>query len=779
MKNILLSFVMILSVIMLNAQSVQRNVVIVEIGTGTWCQYCPGAAVGAEELIANGAHVAVIENHNGDVYANTFSNARNSYYGISGYPTAKFDGVVTEEGGAACPNGNMYSSYEGDYNQRYSIPSPVSICFSGTHVGNDYTITVNVTKLANLSGSDPRLHLVLTESNIAVNWQGCMTEVDYVNRLMVPGSNGTTVSFSSGNTQVYTLTFTVDPGWNLANCELVAFLQDNATKEVYNGIKSPMNSLPASVFTLNDFTSNVTSGCSPLTVNFTTTQPSNVTYTWTFEGGNPTTSTISAPTVNYTNTGVYDVVLFGTDGVCSSSRVKSDYITVNGSPANPSTPNGETSLCENPSNQTYSILPIPAADSYVWELLPAESGVLTPNGNSCSINWSDTWLGVATLKVKAGNSCGESNWSPALSIAINAYPGQCPPPAGQVQLCANASNTPYTTAGIPNATYYFWELTPASAGTVDQGSSSTEVNWADDFSGSASLRVVANNGACGGTYSEPLAISINTAPAVYTVSGGGTYCGPSGIGMPVDLSGSETGTTYSLMLNGTSTGITMNGTGSAISFGNQLSAGNYTVSASSQNSCSAAMTGIAPISVDPQAPVKPSDPLGPAVVITTANPTSSYTTNGSQYATTYSWSISPADAGTINGDLATSTVTWNQSYIGSSVIKVQGVNTCGNSEYSNEITTTVNIGVGIPNNALAGGFALTPNPAHNTVTLTSQTPAEWNLYILNYLGDVVVQKATTGPVKEVVIDISNLPAGVYTAVISTQQGKTSQKLLVQ
>ena len=52
---------------------------------GTWCPYCPGAAMGADDLIANGYNVAVVEYHNGDSYTNTASDARNNYYRITSY----------------------------------------------------------------------------------------------------------------------------------------------------------------------------------------------------------------------------------------------------------------------------------------------------------------------------------------------------------------------------------------------------------------------------------------------------------------------------------------------------------------------------------------------------------------------------------------------------------------------------------------------------------------------------------------------------------------------
>ena len=120
MKKVLLTIMIIAFTAGLFAQQVDRERVIVEIATGTWCGYCPGAAMGADDLVANGHDVAIIEYHNGDAYANTASNARNSYYAVSGYPTAHFDGVLDVVGGSA--TSSMYGSYLPLYNQRIVIP---------------------------------------------------------------------------------------------------------------------------------------------------------------------------------------------------------------------------------------------------------------------------------------------------------------------------------------------------------------------------------------------------------------------------------------------------------------------------------------------------------------------------------------------------------------------------------------------------------------------------------------------------------------------------------
>ena len=68
MRKFFLLFPLFITIVMVNAQQVDRDKVVVEIATGTWCQYCPGAAMGAEDLLANGKEVAIVEYHGGDEY---------------------------------------------------------------------------------------------------------------------------------------------------------------------------------------------------------------------------------------------------------------------------------------------------------------------------------------------------------------------------------------------------------------------------------------------------------------------------------------------------------------------------------------------------------------------------------------------------------------------------------------------------------------------------------------------------------------------------------------
>jgi hypothetical protein len=79
-------------------------------------------------------------------------------------------------------------------------------------------------------------------------------------------------------------------------------------------------------------------------------------------------------------------------------------------------------------------------------------------------------------------------------------------------------------------------------------------------------------------------------PTAFEVIESGSYCAGEG-GLPVGLSGSETGVTYTLYKDGDAQVPPVDGTGDAISFGNQLS-GTYTVSGTNVNGTTE-MTGSA------------------------------------------------------------------------------------------------------------------------------------------------------------------------------------------
>lgn len=311
---------------------VTRDKVVVEVGTGTWCTYCPGAAMGIDDLIANGWPVAAVENHNGDPFANNYSNARNTFYNISGYPTAVFDGGNAVVGGSHTQS--MYSSYWPKVQQRMAVPSPVTIEVWGSHTGLTYNVTVTVTKVSNINGSDIRLHVCLTESDIVYAWQG-MSELNYVNRLMVPDQNGTVLNFSGSDVLEIPLTFNLQTGWNTVHMELVAFVQTNSNKEIHNGYKVKLPFLlPPPPPLASNFSSEDTISCEGYEVQFDDASTGSPTaWYWEFPGGTPDTSREQNPAIVYNTAGKYDVTLIVTRGTTSDTTLKSEFIEVYPLPA--------------------------------------------------------------------------------------------------------------------------------------------------------------------------------------------------------------------------------------------------------------------------------------------------------------------------------------------------------------------------------------------------------------------------------------------------------------
>ncbi len=236
-----------------NTYTTQRDMVVVEIATGTWCTYCPGAALGADDLITNGCSVAVVENHNGDPFAYAGSDARNNYYSVPGFPTAIFDGQQQFVGGDHTQS--MYQYYLPIYESRVPINSAYTLSIFGDHSGNDYDLTVRVHKVATTPPyNNIVLQLALTESDIQYNWQG-QTHLNFVSRTMAPDANGTPLDFSSGDIQDIDLSFTMGANWVSDNCELVAFIQNNDDKEILQGTKVALLELAPLPVELTSFTS--------------------------------------------------------------------------------------------------------------------------------------------------------------------------------------------------------------------------------------------------------------------------------------------------------------------------------------------------------------------------------------------------------------------------------------------------------------------------------------------------------------------------------------------
>ncbi|MEA2041436.1 MAG: T9SS type A sorting domain-containing protein [Bacteroidota bacterium] len=238
------------------AGGVARDLVLYEIGTGTWCTYCPGSAMGADDMVENGHDVAILEYHYGDGYENPTSLARIDYYGIASYPTSVIDGINVFSGGSATET--LYPSYLNYYNSRISVPSLYTLGMDITHVADEtFNVNIDVTEEYEYLTGDVTLHVAITESHIPDSWL-VMDEVNFFCFDMLPDATGTLLDFSSGTTDNLNQDFTLDMSiHDINNCEVVAFVQDEDSKEIINAVKLDLEVLGLDVNSLTNSNINI------------------------------------------------------------------------------------------------------------------------------------------------------------------------------------------------------------------------------------------------------------------------------------------------------------------------------------------------------------------------------------------------------------------------------------------------------------------------------------------------------------------------------------------
>jgi hypothetical protein len=222
------------------------------------------------------------------------------------------------------------------------------------------------------------------------------------------------------------------------------------------------------------------------------------------------------------------------------------------------------------------------------------SATLTANGGT-SYAWSTgattaaitvSTAGTYTVTATNANGCSATSTS---TITVNPLPTPTiteTDNSGTTNndgiICAGASATLTANGG----TSYAWS-TGATTATITVTPAGTTTYTV----------TVTNVNGCSATSTST--ITANPLPTAFSVTGGGSYCA-GGTGVPVGLSGSQTGVNYQLKVNSGNTGVPVAGTGSAISFGNQTIAGTYTVVATSTSTgCTGAMNGSATVTINP------------------------------------------------------------------------------------------------------------------------------------------------------------------------------------
>lgn len=761
MKKLILSSFIIISTFFLSAQ-VNRQIVLVEIATGTQCQYCPGSAMGLDDLYTNGDPVAGIEYHSyssGDPFNTPEGAARNSYYGVTGYPTAQFDGEWDQVVGGSNTQ-TMYSSYLPKVSARMAIQSDFTVEIYGDNTGNNYDITVRVNKVSAYSGSNLKVRFALTETNIPYNWYG-LTTIDYTERLMVPDENGTTVSFASGNTVDVSLSFVFNSSWVNSNCELIAWIQDDDNKHVLHSASVMLLALQPDVATAN-FTCDETTICEGGAVQFTDLSGGAITsWNWTFEGGTPATSTDQNPLVTYNTPGVYDVTLYVSDGTTNSTMSNADMIETITTPVQPNAPIGELEAC-NSGSYLYTTQAVPNADSYTWELSPSDAGTLTGNGTEATFESDDTWIGAYTISVRADNSCGTGIWSSLLSCNLNFTPAPFWLSTGG-GMCEGGP-------GIE----------------VTQDGSETDINYELYRDGNYTNITVAGTG-------NPISFGFQTEEGIYTVTAVAAVCNLEMYGTPwlynietpgqpstpdgPTLACNNSSSNYSVSivdyadtiywdLTPVEAGYVIGGYFEADIEWDANFTGTAYLNAQAANQC-----GTGPVSDNLEIIVENTPtPIVTGQALVCNDEQSDYSVDNNT-GSTYEWDVV---GGTIVSGAGTSAISvlWGDPGDGSVFITETSAASCVG--YSNYYEVTIDECIGIDESSADNIISLFPNPAKSNIEIvfTEKAGQKYTVLVYNSVGMVMteISSVTFTEKQNVNIDISSYQSGIYIVNLKTESG---------
>lgn len=179
-----------------------------------------------------------------------------------------------------------------------------------------------------------------------------------------------------------------------------------------------LSGVASAVQPVASFTGAPTTLCSGSTVTFTNTSTDATSYSWSFPGGTPATSTDANPVVTYATAGVYDVTLTATNAAGSDVETVTGYITVNEAPASPGTISGTTTVCSGATGNVYSITAVPGATSYTWT---APSGATITAGQGTTSATITMGSASGDITVTATNACGTSP-NNTQAIIVNAIP---------------------------------------------------------------------------------------------------------------------------------------------------------------------------------------------------------------------------------------------------------------------------------------------------------------------------------------------------------------------
>lgn len=474
-----------------------------------------------------------------------------------------------------------------------------------------------------------------------------------------------------------------------------------------------------------DFTAAQTSLCPGATVNFSDNSTSSpTTWSWSFPGGTPNTSTQQNPTITYNTPGTYSVTLTAGNGTTNDTQTLNSYITVNAAP------NGTTSIVDaacGQSNGSASVTATGGSAPYSYSWSPSGgSGATASNLSAGAYNVTITDANgcTSTTSANVGNQGGPT-------VVPSSTNAGCAQNDGAASVNVSGGQAPYTYSWSPNVS------TSSSATGLVAGTYNVTVTDANSC-----VEVVT------------ITISALPLPSV-AASGTDEVCEGDCDGT---LNAAPSGGTSPYSYNWD------NSIGSGDTHTN-VCPGNYTVTITDANGCTSTDTYTVAAGAANPVPVFTSS----ANQVTLGTPISF--TNTSTNGTSYSWDFGDGNSSV---DMSPS---HTYASAGTYTVTLTVTNAAGCSA-STTATIVVDESIGLSENDLDDKIQLYPNPTTGKVEIVLTTSQVQNVTVVTPLGQTVEEHLLNGKM-ELSMDLGHLSNGLYFLVFTTGNSTTMKQLIVR
>ncbi|MEO0115417.1 MAG: T9SS type A sorting domain-containing protein [candidate division WOR-3 bacterium] len=249
-KSLLILLVLLFVGISYSAQ----RMVVGEMFTNTSCGPCYAANLTLNQIAVDcSTYLAIIRYHtwwpsqyDPFYYANIPENtARTQFYSTNYVPRLMIDGTID--------GGSTHSNWRNLIDNRASLVSPLRIVVTAQYQGSEATNAWATAKIYNESNQTitGRLYFVLTENEIAWSAPNGLTIHHQTMLDMIPNQSGEVVSIPAYDSIIREQNFIIrdttwlDPPSNTVahltdhkKCQMVVFVQNGTTKEIYQGGKA-------------------------------------------------------------------------------------------------------------------------------------------------------------------------------------------------------------------------------------------------------------------------------------------------------------------------------------------------------------------------------------------------------------------------------------------------------------------------------------------------------------------------------------------------------------